>query len=201
MCKVTIRVNGNTIHTSTPYDPAFVAACKRLNGTWHAATKTWRFDSRDEAAVREACIKAFGTDGSDTTTMELVDVRISLHNDGYGDELRMFGRCLARRPGRDCPVRLGEGVVIVAGGFAGSGGSARYPGLCPSPGTVLEVRDVPASLVTEQPLILSRREDGTYTHAQTGIEIVQRDEIDREALAAERERLLARIAEIDALLK
>ncbi len=201
MCKVSITVEGNTIHTSTPYDPAFVAACKQLNGKWHAATKTWTFDSRDEAAVREACIKAFGTDGSDTTTVELVDVRVSLHNDGCGEELRMFGRCLARRPGRDCAVRLGEGVVIVAGGFPGSGGSAKHPALSANPGTVLEVRDVPASLVTERPLILSKWEDGARTKAQAGIEIVKRDEIDRKAMAAERERLMARLAEIDALLK
>ena len=55
---------------------------------------------------------------------------------------------IAERRGRDEAVRLGDGVVIVEGRFGRSGGSAKYPALAPD-GVVLEVRDVPASLVAE----------------------------------------------------
>src|SRR5262249_34583730 len=65
---------------------------------------------------------------------------------GYETVLELGGRVLAQRPGRDDRVQLGEGVVVVAGGFPARGGSAKNTCVDPRPGTVLEVRDFPVAL-------------------------------------------------------
>lgn len=89
----------------------------------------------------------------------------------------------ATKPSRDARVRI-NGAVVIAGGFESRGGSARNPELAAKPGTVLEVRDVPADHPDTQ---------------RPGVTIVA-TAVDRDALVAERGRLLARLAEIDALL-
>jgi len=156
MCKnldISIRKgttkNGNEyLYVKTPYSGEFVAGAKKLNGKWIADQKEWAFDPRDEERVRELCRKIYGTDGA-TPDLELVTVRLHLDKlkDYYYGTLELFGRVIARRPGRDSRVRLDNSVVIVAGGFPTSGGSVKNPALSPESGTILEVRDVPRSIV------------------------------------------------------
>lgn len=180
---VSVTVNGSRVIVDAPYHPQFPARAKAIGGRFDGATKTWSFDARDEAGVREMCIAIYGTDRS--ATAELVTVRVNVES-AAGDELYIAGRQIARRPGRDIPVRLGAGVVIVSGGFAASGGSVKNPGLAAKPGTVLEIRDIPRAALAGIPERYSP-------------EVVEMT-VDRDALIAERERLVARLAEIDALL-
>jgi len=88
---------------------------------------------------------AFGAPGEDTMTLR-VDLSVANEESENHNEFRACGRTLAWRPGRHAAVRLGEGVIIAAGGFHASGGSMRNPTLADLPGTILEVRDVPRSL-------------------------------------------------------
>jgi hypothetical protein len=68
----------------------------------------------------------------------------------YGlDELLFGGRVIARRRYRDAAVLLGEGVIILSGGFPSRGGSMKHPRLAPLDNTILQVRDVPVSLATK----------------------------------------------------
>lgn len=60
-----------------------------------------------------------------------------------------MGRNVAHRANRDWRVQLGDGVVVVSGGFPPRGGSSKHPGLDPLDETVLEVRDVPKPLVQQ----------------------------------------------------
>ena len=66
------------------------------------------------------------------------------------EELWMFGRQVASRRSRDDRVRLGEGAIVVQGGFPNSGGSGRYPMLEVFVGTVLEIRDVSRALAEKE---------------------------------------------------
>jgi len=155
------------VYVTTPYNPVFVQRARELNGTWHAESKRWSFDSRDEASIREVCIAIYGTDGSPVEG-PLVTVLVRLTDDVGDvfqdtDTLFLLGREVASRRGRDYGVRLGEGVVTRSGGFPSSGGSARNPRLDPLLNTVLEVRDVP--------LALAQSEIARLPHALTMLEV------------------------------
>jgi hypothetical protein len=94
-------------------------------------------------------------------------------------EFRAAGRRLAYRPSRDEDVRLADGVILFEGEFPGRGDC--------DPGIVLEVRDVP----TDQAARMVEAYKATILDGAT---------LNREALLAERAKLLARVAEIDAAL-
>jgi len=109
--------------------------------------------------------------GFDVKLTDTVDVRIKLTLGELNvQEYWRFGRCLLKRPGRDSDVRVGEGVVVLSGSFAGSGGSARYPRIAEYGGAAkgadvweLEVRDVPVNLLSGEYEIVPRPEEESAT--------------------------------------
>lgn len=187
---VTITNDGTAVILASPYDPALPAQAKSLGGKFSGADKTWQFDVRDEQRVRDLARQLYGTDGTENTDEATVTVRVNvgaMPNDNSG-ELRLAGRRLAHRPTRDETVRLAAGVVVLSGGFGRSGGSVRYPALAASDDTVLEVRDLPRPVAER---MVAEEECVNFADA---------DALNRTALLAERERLAARLVEIDALL-
>jgi excisionase family DNA binding protein len=178
---IKITTEGTKTTLTSPYHPDLPAAARKLGGRFDGATKAWKFDARDESRVRDLARQVYGTDGD--TAIELVTVRLDLDRLSDAPNLWFAGREVARRPGRDDSVRLGENVIVIEGGFAGSGGSMKYPRLVAKDGTILEVRDLPRAAV--------EAED------QDGVTIVGEQGPDVDALLAERERLLVRLAEID----
>ena len=121
---------------------------KKLGGRWDAGSKAWVFDPRDEVRVRELCAKIYGTDGS--APVELLTIRAPAEvcdtkGGGAGLEAWLAGRQVARAFGRDSGAKLGEGVVLVSGGFS-SGGSVKNCKVTWKAGTVFEIRDVPRAL-------------------------------------------------------
>jgi hypothetical protein len=169
------------VYATTPYHPEFPAAAKRLGGRWSAAQKSWSFDGRDEAKVRELVREIYGTDDSAEADLVTVRYTVTAHDAGRA-ELYVCGRQVARRAGRDWVVKLGDGVVVVDGGFPSSGGSMKYPTIMGTD-TVVEVRDVPRRL--------AEAEDAEIVDAATDR---------RAALEAEAKKLRTRLAEIEAEL-
>ena len=174
---------------TTPYSPEFVAAAKRLGGRWAPKNKAWTFDPRDRARVEDILTQCFGWVAAPSG--ELATVRVTI-DDGPGNapEVRFAGRTICWRRGRDEAVRLADNVVIVDGRFPGSGGSMRRPLVISAPSdteVTLEVRDIPVEALAAETSLQWERVDADKT--------AQRD-----ALSAERERLVARLAEIDAIL-
>lgn len=133
------------LEVQSPYYPEWLVQARRLGGRWDPVAATWSFDVRDEAAVRTALREVYGTDGEGP--VELVDVALTLVPGTYARTVFALGREIAHRPGRDAPVRLGEGVRILRGTFPARGGSAKYPAIGDlSQDVVLLVRDVPRDL-------------------------------------------------------
>lgn len=199
---MTVRIEeiGQKIRVHSPYHPQFPSAARALGGRWDAEGKTWVFDIRDIDRVRETLRGIYGTDGSAegaTVTLHVnVNVlqRLAMFDSALNQQLRsgslfIAGREIARRPHRDAPVRLGEGVTIISGGFPATGGSVKHPELGPREGTVVEVRDVPVSAAS-----------AAVDQFPAAVSIVGEQEAHHQALLAEKERLLARLAEIDAEL-
>lgn len=196
MSKVQIRKalaknDNEMIYVKTPYSSEFVKGAWDLNGSWIARQQEWAFDPRDIERVRELCRNVYGVDDINVAP-ELVTVRLhldTLYSD-YRQSLELFGRTIARRPGRDSRVQMDSSVVVIAGGFPANGGSAKNPALKEEAGTILEVRDVPASLV--------RVED----YPEGSIEIIESvKKIDRQALEAEADAIRKRLKEIMGILE
>lgn len=182
------RTGNGRVKLAAPYHPGLPSRARALGGKFDPSTKTWHFDARDEERVREIARALYGTDGKDAPP--LVTIRVNLDKiRPNGGSLWLAGREVAARLGRDLPARLGEGVIVISGGFPSTGGSRAHPRLEPKSGTVLEVRDVPE--------VLARAEMERWGE---GIVIVESGPIDKEALLARKEALLRELAAIKRLL-
>lgn len=175
------------IAVSSPFNPDFVKGAKRLGGKWSGDTKAWLFDVRDRGRVEDLLATCYGY--SVAASGELATVRIVLDEDNAGDkEVYFAGRSICSRRYRDVPVKTADNVVVIDGEFPASAGSMRYPAVIRGSRTVtIEVRDVPVEALAAEKELRFERIDAD-TQAQ------------REALIAERERLIARLAEIDEAL-
>lgn len=196
MINITITTSSNTTTLSSPYHPSLPKRAKALGGKFDSRSKKWHFDARDEERVREMAVEVYGTDGRDTDT-EKVTVRVKLSEErGWVSDPReglfLGGQQIARASGRDSGATPGEGVVVIEGGF-GSGGTTHNWETRVCAGTTVEVRDVPRG-VAERILEDAASKPSHIADAR----IVDESSNRREALENERERLLARIAEIDA---
>lgn len=194
--KVKAANGSELIKLQSPYHPNLPARAKALGGRFNGEDKSWYFDPRDEERVRTLVRKIFGTDGSSEAT-DLVTLRVSFPAGWREDRDGVFvaGRCIARAFGRDSGARLGEGVILLAGSIDSGGSRARWK-TAVAAGSVFEVRDVPraaaeAAVAAQSSSIQVEIIEAASTTAPAA---------DVEALRAERERLLARIAEIDAIL-
>lgn len=186
---VTITEDGPRIHVRAPFHPEFTTEAKDLNGRFNSGT--WTFDARDLERVKALTREFYGSDGSDVAESQLVTVRTHLIKwerlPQGGPNLAVFGgRIIARRNARDARVELGIGVVLVEGRLASSGGSMARPDIDSDRDVVVEVRDLPRGALEN----LAEGDD--YTLVETAP--------DHEALQAERAALLARLAEVDAVL-
>lgn len=176
---------------TAPYHPDLPSEAKSLGGKWDPSAKSWVFDPRDEQDVRALAREVYGTD--DTAGEPMVTVRLDLVGWDRSPETWFAGRRILWRPGRDAEVRLGDGVrctagFFCAGGSGGGAGSVKYPAIGDTTGVVLEVRDVPAG-------------HPDLAEPSKGVSILgDADAQRRVALEAERDRLLARLAEIEAQL-
>lgn len=185
---VRVNVEGETLFVVCPFDQEFLSAARLIGGSF-GGDKRWRFDARDEQRVRELLRQVFGTDGTREDGADLVTVRVHLRpceTDQRGQATAVFaGRRIATRPSRDEPVRLAMNVVLVEGQLSPDGGSVARPSIDAPSAAIVEVRDIPRAT-------LELAEPGSYT--------IVEELADADRLRAERERLVARLAEIDALL-
>lgn len=191
MIKVT--VSGGQIAVRSPYNTNFVAEARRLGGKWRAPD--WVFDARNEAAVRAACRAAYGTDGISSAELVSVRIRFGRNLDVLQGPVALSGRPLVSAAGRDSGARTTDGVILEAGRIF-SGGSARNWRTCVEAGSALLVHDVPREHADA--IVACGTLHGSPVTAD--IVPVAAVMIDTDFLRAERERCVARIGEIDALL-
>jgi len=132
------------LYTKSPYLRDFVDFAHKLNGKWTGSY--WQFDVRDEPEIRKALIKIYGTDGEFQPV--LADIIIDLDKAKVSKNKSVFfaGRELFFTYSKTSSVKLGSGVIIKKGGVY-STGSSKYPSVGWSSGTIIELRDVPESLI------------------------------------------------------
>lgn len=194
MTTITITELAGLLSVVAPYDKKFVAAARRAGGRWNRDAKSWVFDARDRGAVEAALTECYGWAPAGAPTG---DFRITLtSSNAEGREVRLMGRTIARRWRRDSTVVIGEGVAVIDGDFPSRAGSLSRP-------AILDMGDAPVTLVVRDlPVSVMADEDLVETYAITPAPAAAADlaDADLEDLRAEREKLLRRLAEIDALL-
>lgn len=145
---VSIKKNETRLTVVSPYNPSFVRWAKTRKGQFDRAQNAWVFDVRDEEDVRKRCIDIYGTDGD--APVDMVDVRIRLITEeskkARCEAIYVAGRQVARAWGKSTGAKLGDGCILVSGRID-SGGSVSNWETIISKGTVLELRDLPASKV------------------------------------------------------
>ena len=181
---VNVKVENGTVKVESPYNSEWISRARELGGRWKAPC--WEFDQTHEQLVRKALMAIYGENG---TVVEKVMVDVYLDPEtSYEEEIVLAGMTIARRRGRDWPVKMENGAVLVSGGFDASGGSAKYPRIgCPKDNSIIRVSLPKAVLAKAQ---------GDFH-----LEVVHNTTVSREKLEAERATLLKRLAEIDELLK
>lgn len=175
-----VKENGK-IKVQSDYNAEFVKAAKMIQGKWDKPF--WVFPEENEPEVRELLMRIYGEDGEEQERVDII-VDISGMNGQYID---LCGMHLAGRFLRDNPVWLANNVLLIAGGFPESGGSRSNPRVNPEEGTKLKVKGVPIGLY-------ERLKD------MPNVELCDDAEQRKEKLLAEKQRLLERLAAIEAEL-
>ena len=186
---IKITTESNTAYLSTPYNADFVAAIKQIGGaTWDRDRRAWAIPADAIDQAREIMRRVYGADDRPSAEPSVI-VRLTFGREVY--KLRapvtILGKTIASAWGRDSGARVGDDVAFVEGRPESGGSVKNWCSVVPA-GSVVVLHNVPqAALQMELP-------EGVTA------EVMQPATIDRTALEAERERLMARLAEIDQLL-
>lgn len=154
---VNLKDGSKAIKLESPYHPDLPPRLRQLGGHgWSDAAKAWYLPADVESEVRAICLNIYGIDPLAEINADVVNVKMDVSGHSFGEHLWEFGRQLLRRPARDIAVRPGEGVSILSGGFARSGGSRNNPRIGNADdNTVLLIRGVPRHMVeryTDSPI-------------------------------------------------
>ncbi len=188
---VKTKVDDDMLVISCPYNSAFIKAIKRIGGKWERPN--WVVDIRQKDRAEEILRTYFSEDGTGEP-VDTVDIRLTgLEWDDCtrSNEIGFCGRIVAYREFCDSGVTFGDKVVAVNADFSDSTGSRKRPVIRIDADTCeFEVYDVARSVYEKIKDI-------------PGVELLPAagsKELRITKLKADRERLVAHIAEIDAEL-
>lgn len=194
MDAITITELAGLVSVTAPYNVDFVREARRAGGRWNKDSRAWVFDTRSRAAVEAALARCYGWAPGGAPTG---DFHVTLTSGNAGDkEVRLLGRTIVRRWRRDSTVVIGEGVAVIDGDFPGRAGSLSRPAVIGwgDEDVTLVIRDLPTAVMADEDLV------STYAITPAPDAAAGLADADLEDLRAEREKLLRRLAEIDALL-
>lgn len=186
MADFEIKMSDGKAYIYTPYNNDFVKRVKLLGGRWNAPKRCWTVDERDVQDVRNAMREVYGRD--DMPVTETVDVELTFDEtvEAYHAPVTIMGRTIASAFGRDSGARIGDDVMFVSGAPESTGSAKNWYTTVPA-GCVVKLARLPKAMAE------SSVPDGVK------VRILGAD-VDHAELLAEKEKLLARIAEIDAML-
>lgn len=187
MMKITTK--DGKAYVSTPYNKDFVTKVKQIGGArWNGSERCWVIPESEISTARTYMREVYGeTDFPDEEERVTVDVTFLEMVQDWHNGVTVFGKQLCRAFGRDSGEKVGDGVTLIEGRI-GSGGSRANWTTVVHEGAKFRIRNLAkAALQIESDYNIK-------------VEEVKEDEVNKEALRIEREKLLARLAEINALL-
>lgn len=191
MSAIRIETKGEKIYIASPYNADFVSRIKLIGGKWEAGSRRWAIKADALEAARKAMMEVYGeTDeapAAETVTLVLEFRAEMVKAQG---PITIAGKTIAAAFGRDSGARVGDDVAFIAGAPE-SCGSVKNWSTCIPEGSVCEVYRVPKAVAEN---VIANTDAAYKAHIKGGVKI------DREKLIAEKQALLARLAEIDQLL-
>lgn len=187
MANFEIKIENGKAQVFTPYNADFVSRIKLLGGRWNPTQKCWTVNENAVEDVRSAMRNIYGQD--DNPVSETVEVILKFNEEIsiWHGPVTILGRTIASASGRDSGARIGEDVMFLEGAPK-SGGSVKNWRTEVPEGCVVKLMSLPKTALDECEL-----------PQEVTMEVVG-EQIDREALKEEKEKLLARLAEINAIL-
>lgn len=176
---------------TSPYNPEFISKIKAMGGRWDSTSSKWKVHAQSVEAVRAAMIEIYGRSDEPSGEMVTVVVRFEKEGSAFRSAYAIFGRTIASAYGRDSGARVGDNVAFIQGAPRSGGSAKNWCTEIPA-GCVVEIYDVPREFAKKCLQTLP---------AGISAEIKGESRIDREALEAEKAKLMARIAEIDRILE
>jgi len=161
-----------------------IKKAKMLQGKW--GNSCWTFPSENEKAVRDLCLDIFGDDGLEQAKTVTFDVYLDDYDRPEEPYIKIGNVTIAERMERDRDVVLADNVMLVAGDFPARGGSVKHPSPKGVAGTVLRVKNFPA-------------DNYEKVKDSKGIILVS-ENVNKDALIAEKEAILKRLSEIEKIL-
>lgn len=192
MSTIQVEIKNGKAYIASPYNVEFVRRIKLSGGKWSAASKRWYVPEPALPAVRTMMAEVYG-ETDEGPASEYVTLVVKWLEDDWvvGGPVTLAGRVIASAWGRDSGAKPGTNVSFIAGSPA-SGGSAKNWETKVPEGSVVEIYYVP----------LSKAQEIVNNHPRwMEVCIEGAPVVDKDALKAEREQLVQRIAEIDALLE
>lgn len=175
----------------TPYNPDFVRRVKTIGGArWDAKNRVWRIPVEAVDRARQIMREVYGEcDLPDGT--ERVTVKLTFSKDVIAElgPIIIYGKQIASASSRDSGARVGQDVAFLEG-EPGSGGSRNSWNTYIDAGSVVQVNNVPKTMLSE---VLP---DGVTYEIMPDTAMPN-----RETLLAEKDRLLSRLKEIEKLLE
>lgn len=185
------EIKDGRAYLSTPYSTEFIQRIKRCGGRWDAESRRWHVPE-DALPVARTIMREIYGETDEAPAVETVTLEATFTRDavGYGAPIELAGRVIARAWGRDSGARSGNEVAFVEGNPTSGGSTRNWTTIVPAGSVVLLFR-VPIALAHK--LLAAPPED-------VNIRIIDDPKLNRAALIEEKAKLLARIAEINALL-
>lgn len=181
----TIIENG-LIKVQSDYNRDYISRAKAIQGRWNAPY--WVFPEENINELRELLLDVYGECGELAEEAPVtVTVDLDLDKYSYGAEVTIGSFVAVKRRYRDSEVIYADNVMLISGGFTPTGGSARHPTVYHEQGTIIRVKNIPVKLYEK-------------IKNEAGVTLYKAPAPDKAALIKERNRLLARLAELNALI-
>lgn len=188
---IKIEVDGDKAALYTPYNDEFVSKVKNIGGKWNGLKKAWVIDKEAVDVAREIMLDVYGY--NDVTANVTVNLMLTVGEGGLSEDRRsvvLFGKTLSRAYGRDTGGHAGDDVYYLSGGPS-SGGSAKNWESTVKAGSRIKLAQVNQQVYERE---LPNVPDNVT------VEILKQNN-PKAALRQEKERLLARLDEINRLLE
>lgn len=195
MEKITVKIEDRKARLYTPFSSEFVSSIKKIGGAkWNSNARCWEVPAEALDSARKIMKAVYGyTDLPDNGKLLKLRLTFKIEVSEVRASVVYFGKTIATAWGRDSGARCGEDVVFEEKNPT-SGGSMRNWRSIVAARSVVILRNVPECLYRSE---IEKIDADDVTVELLGEEAPT---ISKEALLEEKERLAARLAEIEAQL-
>lgn len=183
MSVVKTTIENGQIRVSSPYHSEFPKRARQIGGSWQASSKLWVFPEELKELVIKTLNDYYGESGLDENIQYITLTLRALEDiKGHAEDVIVTGRHVVKAYGRDSGAKMCDGSVLVSGTIT-SGGSVKN-------WQTIVRKDTVIKILNFNPALLPQIDTSDW-------EIITEN---HDALIAERENLMRRIAEIDAII-